>query len=112
LLRPNDALLAAWYRAGARLLLPLNAHTEPQIGAGTPLPAGVRALGLRRSLELPGRVDLEAVQRLGQKAAVLLEYARMARAHLAAQRQLFEERMLRHASQDQAAQDPGFPLTR
>ncbi|HET9450011.1 MAG TPA: PDZ domain-containing protein, partial [Aggregicoccus sp.] len=73
---PGAGDLAAWYEAGARLLVPLRVQDEL---------VGIWALGQRRSLELPDRVDLTAIARIADRAAVLLDYARLHETHLAAQ---------------------------
>ncbi len=81
----DDPALAPLYRVGARFVVPLRAAGDPK--ASQPLrstevpPAdeltGIWAIGNRRSGELPEREDLVALERIGQQAAVLLDYARL-----------------------------------
>jgi serine phosphatase RsbU (regulator of sigma subunit) len=68
-----------WYEAGARLLVPLRATPTEDVGGGQGALVGVWVLGALRSGDFPDREDLEAVARVGQQAAVLLDYARLAR---------------------------------
>jgi serine phosphatase RsbU (regulator of sigma subunit) len=97
LLPPDDPALRLWHAAGARLLVPLRSGTgeratpvgasesqsaagEQSAGAGTPAGdtlVGVWALGVLPGGALPDRADLRAVARVGQQAAVLLDYARL-----------------------------------
>ena len=74
-LAPDTAETRALYEAGARLLVPLRAEEEL---------IGIWALGNRRSLELPDRLDLHAIEAVADQAAVLLDYARLHEANLAA----------------------------
>ncbi|MBI3973873.1 MAG: serine/threonine-protein phosphatase, partial [Chloroflexi bacterium] len=72
----DEPALAAWYEAGARLLVPL--HAGPGVGSTTGgNVVAVWALGSRRSSELPERDDLVALARVAQQASVLLDYARL-----------------------------------
>jgi signal transduction histidine kinase len=63
----------------------------------------VWALGQRRSLVLPDRDDLAAIERIAAQAAILLDYARLHETHLstqlAAQRQALEAQRLRELEQ-------------
>jgi serine phosphatase RsbU (regulator of sigma subunit) len=75
-----DPELAAWWEAGARLLVPLRApapEDRSKPGDTQNEPIGVWVLGTPRSGDLPEREDLEAIGRVGRQAAVLLDYARL-----------------------------------
>lgn len=84
---PAAGTLAPWYDAGARVLVPLRAGGGSRAAApearataddgATGRLAGVWALGPRRSGELLDRDDLRTLGRVGQQAAVLLDYARL-----------------------------------
>ena len=91
---PGSDDLAAWYDAGARLLVPLRVQDEL---------VGLWVLGQRRSLELPDRADLAAIERIANRAAVLLDYARLHESHLttqlAAQRQTLDAERVRALEQ-------------
>ncbi|HEU5318810.1 MAG TPA: ATP-binding protein, partial [Chloroflexota bacterium] len=93
-LDPGAHDLAEWYAIGARLLVPLRVQEEL---------VGVWVLGQRRSLVLPDRADLAAVERIAAQAAILLDYARLHESHLsvqlAAQRRAMEAERLRELEQ-------------
>jgi serine phosphatase RsbU (regulator of sigma subunit) len=75
-----DPVLEPWYDAGARLLVPLRAApTAGPGGTGQDTLVGVWVLGALRSGDFPDREGLAAVALVGQQAAVLLDYARLAR---------------------------------
>jgi signal transduction histidine kinase/CheY-like chemotaxis protein len=89
-LAADDPTLAPWYAAGARLLMPLRTQSALEVGSQRlsgpdPDPTefdsllGVWVLGGPRSGELFEREDLAVVARVGQQAAVLLDYARVQR---------------------------------
>jgi serine phosphatase RsbU (regulator of sigma subunit) len=70
----DDPLLSPWYRAGARLVVPLRASA---VADSPDQVIGAWVLGGFRAGSLPDREDLEAFGRIGRQAAVLLDYARL-----------------------------------
>jgi len=79
--------LDAWHAAGARVLVPLRA-AEAGAGSASGAPRSGEllaawVLGGRQSGEPFDRQDLAALARIGGQAAVLLDYARLNREHLA-----------------------------
>jgi signal transduction histidine kinase len=75
-LSPDTPETAAWFQAGARLLVPL--RTRDRL-------VGIWAFGSWRSPELPEREDFRTVEQIGRQAAILLDYAQLNEAHFAAQ---------------------------
>jgi DNA-binding NarL/FixJ family response regulator len=65
----ENELLAPWYAAGARLIVPL--RVEAALGRATIL--GLWALGPRRDGNVPEREDLAVIQRVAMMAAMQLE---------------------------------------
>jgi serine phosphatase RsbU (regulator of sigma subunit) len=82
----GDAATASWLGAGARLLVPLRVsaqHSARTAALEPPDPlVGVWVLGARRSQALFDREDLALFARVGEMAAVLLDYERLHRAQI------------------------------
>jgi signal transduction histidine kinase len=93
-LTPDNPDLAAWHAMGVRLVVPLRVPADGHSGM-----VGLWLLGAGHDWLLPERDDLAALRRVARQAAVLLDYARLHEAHLAAQlasqRHLMEQERLR-----------------
>ncbi|MBI2865257.1 MAG: cyclic nucleotide-binding domain-containing protein [Chloroflexi bacterium] len=74
----DDPILAAWYGAGARFLLPLRAMPETTNAVGEDL-LGLWLAGTRRSGSFLDSEDLRALAQIARQAAVLLDHDRLRR---------------------------------
>jgi serine phosphatase RsbU (regulator of sigma subunit) len=102
------------YDAGVRLLVPLRVADRQIEVTGTPRSplVGIWALGAPKSGDLPDREDLAAATRVGEHAALLLDYARLG------EEQLQQEVVRREVERGRRIQQqllppphPGWPRT-